>query len=532
MRWVLLLLIGPCYAFASSSLPVADLGNWGKCGELTSKRIAPEEIGLPTRGALIRQAHLVPAGAANPSGEYCLIEGEIGAIGPEGQPIGFSAALPSRWNGKLAQFSLGGFGGSVVPPSAVDGSYLAAPPGLIARGFVVVSSDYGHRARDALDASFALNDETLRNFAGEQLKKTHDVVLWLVRAYYDQEPVHSYFLGGSEGGREGFAVIQQYPKDFDGVVTLFPGHTFTADFLKFQLIRRAMQLNGGIGRISKAKADFLRRRELTACDSLDGLEDSVISNVEACRIDFHQLRCPDGKDSGADCFSDAQLATLQAIQSPNPIPYRLAAGEARLPAYLVGADWGAPGAVSDPSDPTPGNAQAADAFVRYFVLRDEKADTLNFDPMKPVKYLKRVQELSALLDRNSIDINAFLAHGGKWIILHGLADQGAPPTATVDYYERLLAKYGRARTDQFVRLYLVPGYGHARGFSFNANTGPSLDALEDWVERGIAPGTLTIVDQNPEAHGRSRPLCAYPGWPKYAGAADPTLATSFSCVVK
>jgi hypothetical protein len=92
------------------------------------------------------------------------------------------------------------------------------------------------------------------------------------------------------------------------------------------------------------------------------------------------------------------------------------------------------------------------------------------------------------------------------------------------------SKYGQVRTNDFLRFYLVSGYAHGNGLSFNANGGPSLDRLEDWVEHGIGPGTLTIVDANPEAHGRSRPVCVYPAWAKYDGVGDPAAAESFSCV--
>jgi hypothetical protein len=72
----------------------------------------------------------------------------------------------------------------------------------------------------------------------------------------------------------------------------------------------------------------------------------------------------------------------------------------------------------------------------------------------------------------------------------------------------------------------MPGVGHG--------TGPflpqvdSLGALEQWVENGTTPETLTVTDATAATAGRSRPLCRYPAWPKYAGG-DVNSAASFSC---
>lgn len=376
-----------------------------KCDALASVEIPAKEIGLPTGGARVVRAEHVPAGLRNPSGGYCLVQGEIASASAGAQAIKFSAALPDRWNGKMAQYAARAFGGEVVPPDSAELLNLAAPPGLIARGYVAFGSDNGHATSDALDASFALNPQELRNFAGEHLKKTHDAVLALIRLRYGRSPQHSYFLGGSEGGRQAFTAVQHYPQDYDGVIAFYPGHTFVADFMRFQDLRRA-----------------------------------------------------------------------------------------------AAASTGAVG-----KEPVPVNHLAADIFLRFFVMQNPAAETLSFDPLKPGKYRARLQELSALLDRTSTDVDAFAARGGKWIVVHGLDDEGAPPATTIEYVETLRAKYGQQKLDTFMRVYLIPGYGHGSG-TFNANGAPTLDALEAWVERGVAPETLTIVDANPEGHGRARPF--------------------------
>jgi feruloyl esterase len=78
-----------------------------------------------------------------------------------------------------------------------------------------------------------------------------------------------------------------------------------------------------------------------------------------------------------------------------------------------------------------------------------------------------------------------------------------------------------------VRFYLAPGFGHG--------TGPfvvgwdALAALEGWVETGAAPGPQVVTDTREGHRGRTRPLCVYPAWPKFAGG-NVDDAASFACV--
>jgi hypothetical protein len=61
---------------------------------------------------------------------------------------------------------------------------------------------------------FAWNEEALANYGHDALKKTRDTAMYLIEQRYGQPPVRSYFAGGSTGGREALAVVQQWPKDF------------------------------------------------------------------------------------------------------------------------------------------------------------------------------------------------------------------------------------------------------------------------------------------------------------------------------
>src|SRR5262249_11582842 len=85
-------------------------------------------------------------------------------------------------------------------------------------------------------------------------------------------------------------------------------------------------------------------------------------------------------------------------------------------------------------------------------------------------------DLAATQNANTADLEEFKSHGGKLSINHGFADPQVPTLNTIAYYERLIAGQmprGRhdaaareealRRTQEFARLYLLPGVGHCGG---------------------------------------------------------------------
>jgi feruloyl esterase len=122
-------------------------------------------------------------------------------------------------------------------------------------------------------------------------------------------------------------------------------------------------------------------------------------------------------------------------------------------------------------------------------------------------------------------LQPFEAHGGKLILVHGTVDAVIPTNSTVDYYQRLQEKLGARSTEDFARLYLLPGMGHGRG-KFDAGF-DTIGILDAWADRGVAPKDLVVTDNH---SGRTRPMCEWPAWPKYTGSGDVNSASSFTCV--
>jgi feruloyl esterase len=518
------------------------------CADLAGKSLPASLISLPTQGATVTSATPVAAGAAgNLLGDYCRVRGTIQPVDPASQLINFAVNLPEKWNQKTIHFGGGGFDGVLIDGTEVIRFGPAGKPAPLALGYATYGDDSGHQSSSITDGRFAANDEQLANYGGLSLKKTRDVAQALVFARYAVKPKHAYFLGTSTGGRDALSYIQRWPLDYDGVIANEPALNYTGTRLSNVAVGRALYNNGGAGWMNVAKTLLVQKAAMQACDKLDGAADSIVSNVESCRLLNTQilasLRCSGGADTGNTCLSDAQIATVRAIESPLDFTtYSLANGVKRAGGYnlLEGALVAGPYTTRDlGTRPVPANpATSADAnmyvtgdqWVKYFVTRIDTFDTLTFDPLDPGSYAARVTAVSNLTDATNPNLAPFFAHGGRLIMLHGLADEVISPNSTIDYYKQLIATVGQAAVDQNVRFYTVPGMGHGTG-SFIPNW-DSLAALEGWVEGGLAPATGVAVDAVAGTYGRTRPLCQFPSWPKYRGSGSLDAAVNYSCVTE
>jgi len=524
----------------SQTIDAARADAAGDCAALRGIQIAAEKIRLPTRGALIDAADLVVSDAKdNINGEFCKVLGSIKPIDPTAPDIKFQVNLPSTWNGKLLHFGGAGYNGVLVTGLVNTRFFKPGTMTPLRRGYVTFGSDSGHQS-SPIDGRFGLNTEALRNFGGDQLRKTHDVAQEIVSRRYGRKPDKVYFFGNSQGGHEGFIVIQRWPQLYDGVVAIHPVYNFAA--LQIDGNARSRALYGGFGYESEsgwlnpAKLKLLQSAVMAACDKLDGAEDGIIGNVAGCRAAFKlaSLRCEGGRDAGDACLSDRQIRAVQALDSPVEFGFAVQAGISSFPRWpiLEGGDWG--GLFGFGTRPKPANPPEpvkdfgltvlSDVLIRYMVLRGATTDLLTFDPRA---HAARLREVSETIDANRADIDAFKARGGRLLLMHGTVDTAVAPANTVAYYERLVKHFGQAELDSFVRFYLAPGFGHGSG-QFVVGWDP-LTALERWVENREAPAPQIVVDTKQGNRSRTRPLCVYPAWPKFTGG-NMDEAASFACV--
>lgn len=520
------------------------------CADLNGRIIPAAAIGLPTTGATVRSAVVVQASERG-TGEYCRVLGIVMPVDPTAPDINFQVNLPTAWNGKAIQFGGGGFNGTLVTG---ENPLRDAPPNVptpLAQGYATFGTDSGHQASRLPEIqAFALNDEALINFAYASYKKTKDVAAAIIAIKYDRRLSRVYYFGGSEGGREGLAMAQRYPADYDGVVSVVP----VISWVGLQTVgnrsgiaqQKSAWLNGN-------KVALLRKAVVTACDDLDGLADGIISNYETCGSSFKPaiLRCSTGSDEGDHCLSDQQITAVNILHSPYEFKFSLANGVRTYPGFGYGGEdqpggllqwvWAAkPSAFPSPAES--GQNQGwyyGSGAIRYFIIRDPQFNPLEYSPDA---YRDRVQYVSALMDSTNPDLSAFLARGGKLIMKENMADYAQSPYAGIGYYKSVVAKMGQAAVDRFVRLYAAPGANHG-GSGVSGTTGRPipqyvdlLAILDAWVDQRQPPGdALTLTAYGPTSPfvvTGSRPMCRHPNFPKYTDSGDPNEASSFHCATR
>lgn len=534
--------------------PSSNLAPARACADLQRTTIPATLIGEPSGAAVVTAA--TAEEVRTPHGEamaYCRVLGSIAPLSASASPILFEVNLPTAWNGRSLMMGGGGFNGTLTSGLGQARDQPDSEPTPLARGYVTFGTDSGHEAhgpRDDEPARFALDDEMLRNFAYASYKKVSDVAAVLIRAYYGRPAQFRYFLGGSEGGREGLTMAQRYPADFDGVISVVPVIYWTGLINGFVNIARPQYEGGAFG---PEKVRLVADAVNAACDGLDGIADGVVSNYLACarRFSLSSLRCPDGGDAGDGCLSDAQLAVLRAAYGPSVLPFPLASGASNYPGRLFGGEIepGAAGASTGdgiglwltagaPPARSPHDAVGVlfgSNYVRFVITRDPNYDVRRYDP---AQFEARVKAVSELMDSTNPDLSAFQKRGGKLIMRENAGDMAQSPLAGIRYYDKVVARMGQSAVNKFVRLYVSPASAHS-GLAASLTTGalvPTrhdlLPDLDRWVSTGVPPGDALVqvrtASSAPYDVEAARPMCRYPAYPRYVSG-DPKRAESYRC---
>lgn len=139
-------------------------------------------------------------------------------------------------------------------------------------------------------------------------------------------------------------------------------------------------------------------------------------------------------------------------------------------------------------------------------------------------------------DAMDTNLTAFRRDGGKLIMWQGWADNGIPPSGTVDYYDVLTQRMGGrgpnalATTQEFARLFMVPTIYHCGGGYASAAVPDMVLPMVQWVEGKTAPSSLTAT-YTVGGTSLSRPVYPYPEIPRYNGSGPTSDVSSFHAVV-
>ncbi len=500
----------------------------GGCGGSDSEPAAPPFVATAEGCAAVANTSgdwqqavtaWVPATATVP--EHCRLQAAVptGNASDGFNKVNFQVKLPSAWNGKFYMAGGGGFAGSF---SNTDKALSA--------GYATVSTDTGHTG-SSLDGTWALNNRpALVDFGYRAVNVSTIAGKAATQAYYKQPIRYSYFEGCSSGGRQALMQIQRYPASYDGIIAGHPAiKTGTAGVYIHTWVQQQLLANP----LPVDKVAVLTKGVNAACDALDGIVDGILDDPRRCTFDPASLQCP-GNVDGPACLTTGQIKTVKAIYGGPK-----ANGQPLMKGILPGAESVGPAAWDYwylRGLPSAGLAPIGYIFqdqeLKYFYFNDAAYDWKNFSFDRDAE---DIRFLDSILHATETDLSAFRSNGGKAILYQGYNDPTVPALETIDYYEGITRKVGKAAdTESFVRLFMMPGVQHCAS---TGSPGPNtladpLRALEDWVEKGVAPDRIVATHSTGGVVDIERPLCPYP---RVARMIDPrgssTLASNFTCVM-
>jgi hypothetical protein len=442
--------------------------------------------------------------------------------------IGIEVRFPADWNHRFFFQGGGGLDGVLLPAVGAVGQY----PSALSRGFAVVSTDSGHRGKNAIDSRFGADQQAKLDFAYQAIAHTTQEAKALVTRFYGKKPDYSYYMGCSTGGREAMLAAQRLPLEFDGVVAGNPSYNLTRvainQIWSLQTVTRvAPKDSSGRPDLSRAFSDeqlkAVSNAVLRKCDALDGLRDGMINDFQACRFDPKSLVCgSSGAPAAGQCLGKAQSAALNAIFGGA----RNSRGEPLYGTFPFDTGIAAPawrgmhlGTAGNP----PANATLGRDTLRNFAVTPPAPDLdpLKFDFDRDVA---RTYETAAINDAVGTLHTSFAAHGGKMIVYHGLSDQAMATGALTGWYEHLSPRDAQG-PQAWARLFLVPGMTHCGGGQ-STDRFDMLSAIQAWVEEGQAPDR--VIASGTAFPGVTRPLCPFPKVARFDGG-PANEAKSFSC---
>ncbi len=491
-----------------------------KCESLASVKIPNVTITKVTAGKPGDSLPAQAGGMGNVPGRamkvpFCRIEAFSAPTSDSHIGIEVWLPDPANWNGKFLAAGNPGF---------IGGLTASGLAGIMEQGYVAGGTDTGHvdtdnPDRDTQGFQWAIGHP--EKWADWGYRAVHEMVVvtkTMAEKYYGKPIQYSYWNSCHNGGNQGLNEAQRYPDDFDGIVAADPAF-WISHLQSGSLYISWVALKDGVGApgyIPPAKVASLNKAALAACDRDDGLEDGLIVDPTKCKFDPASIRCK-GADSDS-CLTAAQVDTARKI-------YAGAKFKDGTPIYS-GFEPGSESTWNFMIEKEPFSVNIN--FFKGMVFQDPHWDFRTFDVDRDTR--KAIAETSRYVDGNNPDLRPLKKAGGKLMIVSSWNSLALPPRQVAEYYRSVeKAMGGPEQTRDFARLFSIPGAGGCVvGPDFKA-----FEAMQDWVEKGIAPDRITYIYRESGRGGKptkTRPVCAYPEVSRYKGSGDVDDAANFTCV--
>ena len=603
IRFWTLLLLGACGSFAPAlAEPLA-------CGDGIKTAFHPDVDTTVVAVQLVKKgeelaAQDVPKPPMVAAADLCLVKLLVGpgftaekdsTARSYSQGIGIEVWLPTQanWNERIRNYGGGGWVGG--------GHRYADKIGSKAPAIVNANMGYASGTTDAgqpwyQDGSFTflsdgkVNAEAFRDFSVRAMVEQAVKTKQLVMLYYGKAPKYSYYDGHSQGGRQGYKIVQDYPELYDGYMIAAPALSipmFGTTALYPQIV---MKTDLGYTAANKteaaafaAKVDAANKRAVAACDKagLGFLLNPFLCDYDPAR-DAAAL-CAGAAGNGvtgsnadaATCMSLKEAIALDKIwfgattdgsfdaaQTPDSrggkslgkrqLWWTFTKGtaigtlitSASTDSLALGLQDVSYGADASTTSSIPIVNRSTTARNKWLELDYRGlADAVN-------KFVALQATLFSNLATDKVDLGKARDLGRKVVVYNGLADDAIPPAGSINYHERVVAAMGGdAEVQKFMRMYLLPGAAHSsqgRAYTVggrnnavplpklpgNANQTPTREqdqfftALVDWVEKGTAPGDILLTSRD---NSVTFPVCVYPQMTTWNGSGPATQASNYSC---
>ncbi len=488
--------------------------------------------------------------AAPPKQAYCDVQGSVATDGEGAGPnsAGFGLTLPVSWNGKYMFGGGRGTGGNLASSANKPDIDIA-----LTKGYASATTDSGHSNRD--ESWYYVGKPGVPNvpkLTDYFYRATHQVTVAtkeLVKSYYGAQTItRAYFNGCSNGGRQAITEAIRYPDDYDGIIVGCPWLDPAGSALLN--VQRSKSFLDAANYIPLNKFTEIDTEVLAKCDTHDGVKDGLIQNPSRCDFDPHSIvprvltkAQADALDNYLNAVRDekgqlvhpgSSVARLQAQfngvrNNQDGSPLRAMLYETPAPFPTAAAPWGEGKNESH-------NWNSARGVIQDLAFNDSSFDLNNGifqknGAVKPDVLKSLYEKLGVEVVADPAKLQAFIKKGGKILMYHGMSDVTINGFSTILYYQALANQnggYGKIQ-DQ-VRLFLVSGMQHC-------NDGPdpvffdSLTAMENWVEKGVAPNGMTAsyTEDWGKKVTRTLPICQFPEQARYSGSGDVNDARNWSC---
>ncbi|KAF3908351.1 Tannase [Arthrobotrys entomopaga] len=439
--------------------------------------------------------------------------------------------MPKDWAAKGKRFLMngnGGLGGCIPYGDMAFGNSL---------GFAAIGHNNGHAGDTGVP--FYNRPQVVVDYVWRALYTAGKIGKKAVTHFYSSNIKKSYYSGCSSGGRQGMKAAQDFPEEYDGILSVAPAINFEG--IQGQA-SRLFKVTGQPGDATFLNLDqWIRVHKMVVdqCDWIDGVLDGVLEDPTKCIPRPEALLCEAGQNwESHKCLTATQVDAVRKFYEPlyGTSGEYIASRLQPLTREWIGFRFYYGGVGS----------YLSEQWYQYAIFNDPSWTLANNWTVATTEYTRK-KNLHNVQTFN-MNLTALKSRGTKLLHYHGTADCLISSENSYDYYNGVSRTMGlkSSQLDEFYRFFPISGMDHCYtgngawyvGGPVQYDTPGALDIdpnesvlmkMVEWVEKGEAPEKLVgkkLVDGKVLGE---RGHCKYPAKTKYKGSGNPDLASSWTC---